>query len=93
MTNLKHLQVVLKEFDSVVTPNKNVLIQYFWDSYRLSIRAQMNYMEEACIYETKLLKRLSMSKLKLANSPHLVSGRLILNILKKQDQLKLRRNQ
>lgn len=34
--------MVLKEFDSIATLNKKILIWYFWDSLYFSIRAQLN---------------------------------------------------
>ena len=39
---LEHLQIVLKEFDSVAAPNKEVLIRCFQESLRLSIQAQID---------------------------------------------------
>ncbi len=40
--HLEHLQAVLKEFDPVVAPSEDVLICYFRDGLRPSIRAQMD---------------------------------------------------
>lgn len=39
---LKHLQMVLKKFNPIATPNKDVLIWYFWDGFRPLIRVQLN---------------------------------------------------
>ena len=39
---LKHLQTVLKEFDPAAAPTERVLICYFCDGLRPSIRAQTN---------------------------------------------------
>lgn len=38
--HLKHLQVILKEFNFVAAYNKNILIWYFWDSLCPSIQVQ-----------------------------------------------------
>ena len=38
--HLKHLQTVLRKFDSAATANKEILICYFYDGLRPSIRAQ-----------------------------------------------------
>ena len=40
--HLEHLQTVLKEFDPVAAPNEEVLIRYFRDGLRPSIRAQVD---------------------------------------------------
>ena len=39
---LEHLQVVFQEFDPAATPNKEIMIQYFWEGLRLFVRAQLN---------------------------------------------------
>lgn len=39
---MKYLQSVLKKFDGVATPMDNLLIRYFWDGLRLSIRIQLD---------------------------------------------------
>ena len=39
---MEHLQAVLREFDSVAAPNDDSLIQYFKESLRPSIRAQLD---------------------------------------------------
>ena len=39
---LEYLQAILQEFDPVVAPNKDILIQYFRDNLRPSIWAQLN---------------------------------------------------
>ena len=38
--HLEHLQTVLREFDSAAAPNEEVLIRYFCDGLRPSIRTQ-----------------------------------------------------
>ena len=40
--HLEHLQTVLKEFNPAATPTEEVLICYFCDSLKPSIRAQIN---------------------------------------------------
>lgn len=35
---LKHLQVVLQEYNPVMTPNEEILIWYFWKSLKPFIR-------------------------------------------------------
>lgn len=39
---MEYLQAVLKEFDSIATFIDKILIQYFRDDMRLSIRAQLD---------------------------------------------------
>lgn len=39
---LKYLQAVFKESDLVITSKKDVLIQYFQNSFHLSIKAQLD---------------------------------------------------
>ncbi len=41
--HLKHLQVVLKEFNPTGAPNKTTLIDYFREGLRPSIRAQLDH--------------------------------------------------
>ena len=41
-THLEHLQTVLREFNSAATPNKQVLIGYFYDNLRFFIQAQID---------------------------------------------------
>ena len=38
----KHLQVVLQEFDSAATPNKEIMIRYFWEGLKHFVRAQLD---------------------------------------------------
>ena len=40
--HLEHLKVALKEFDLAVTLNKEIMIRYFREGLRPSIRAQLN---------------------------------------------------
>ncbi len=40
---LEHLQAVLKEFDPTVALNETILIRYFREELRPSIRAQLDY--------------------------------------------------
>lgn len=40
--HLENLQAVLKEFDTVAAPNEDLLIRYFRDGLRPSIRAQLD---------------------------------------------------
>ncbi len=40
---LEHLQAVLKKFDPTDAPNEIILIQYFREGLRPSIRAQFDY--------------------------------------------------
>lgn len=42
--HLKYLQVVLKKFNSVVTLNKDGLIQYFWNCLCPYIKAQLDQL-------------------------------------------------
>lgn len=39
---MEHQQAVLKEFDPIAAPNEEVLIRYFRDGLRPSIRAQLD---------------------------------------------------
>lgn len=39
VTHLEHLEIVLKEVNLIDTTNKNILIWYFQDSLRFSIKA------------------------------------------------------
>ena len=40
--HLEHLQAVFQEFDPAATPNKEIIIRYFWESLRPSIWAQLD---------------------------------------------------
>ena len=40
--HLEHFQAMLKKFDPVVAPNKEVLIRYFREGLRPSIQAQID---------------------------------------------------
>lgn len=40
--HLKHLQAILKEFDSTTTSNKELLIWYFEDGLKPLIHIQLN---------------------------------------------------
>ena len=42
IAHLEHLQAVLREFDSAATPNDEIMIRYFWEGLRPSIRAQLD---------------------------------------------------
>lgn len=37
---LEHLQIVLRKFNFVAAPNEDILIWYFWDGLRPSIRSK-----------------------------------------------------
>ena len=39
---IKHLQAILKKFDSIAAPNEETRIRYFWDGLCLSIQAQVD---------------------------------------------------
>ena len=39
---LEHLQVVFQEFDPATTPNKEIMIRFFREGLKLSIRAQLD---------------------------------------------------
>ena len=40
--HLKHLQAVLREFDPAATPNEEIMIRYFQEGLRPSVRAQLD---------------------------------------------------
>ena len=39
---MEHLQAVFQEFDPIATPNKEIMIRYFWNGLRPSVRAQLD---------------------------------------------------
>lgn len=40
--HMEYLQSVLRKFDGIATSMDNLLIRYFWDGLRLSIRTQLD---------------------------------------------------
>lgn len=55
--NLKQLQTILKEFDTVVTPLNELLIQYFQDSLWSSIRIQRDNQDRDIADWQKAIKK------------------------------------
>ena len=62
--HLKYLQVVLKKFDPVVAPNKEVLIWYFRKSLRLFIQAQIDSRYPELNFQDKVLDKAIKTKSK-----------------------------
>ena len=63
---LKHLQAVLKDFDSVAALYKEVLIWYFREGLRPSIQAQMDSRHQELDFWNKVLDKSIKTKSKAA---------------------------
>ena len=85
---LEHLQVVLREFDSVTALNKDTMIRYFRESLRPSIRAQLDVKNRELDSGMRLLIKPLMLMSKPASRLYLRPGRWILNALVVNDPLR-----
>lgn len=68
-THLKHLQVVLKEFNAIVAPSKDLLIGYFRDGLKLSIYAQLDKKNRDLENWQDLIKQTIDTKAKVGWQP------------------------
>lgn len=63
--------MLLKEFDLIAGSNKNILIWYFWDSFRPSIRAQIDKRKRDFNIWDKAIKKTIDIKGKAIQQPSL----------------------
>lgn len=68
-THLKHLQVILKEFNAIVALSKNLLIGYFRDRLRLSIYTQLDKKNRDLENWQDLIKQTIDTKVKAGWQP------------------------
>ena len=54
---LEHLQVVFREFNPVAAPNKEILIQYFWEGLRPFIQAQIDSQHQELDFWDKVINK------------------------------------
>ena len=66
---LEYLQTVLKEFDLAAAPTEEVLICYFCNGLRLSIRAQTNKQDQDLDTWEEAIKKTINAEVKAAYQP------------------------
>lgn len=71
--HLEYLKAVLKEFDPVAAPNEDLLIRYFRDGLRPSIRAQLDEWDRDLDNWQEVIERCINAKAKAGRQASLLT--------------------